>query len=47
MQHIKNPITLEVRYVTHTWARWLLSYGWDRATFAEWWAYHNPHLVRS
>ena len=41
MQHVSNPLTLEVRYVTHTWARWLKSYGWRDATFAEWMAYHK------
>ena len=46
MQHIANPTTGEVRYVTHTWARWLKSYGWHDASFAEWKAYHNKHMVK-
>ena len=39
MEHIKNPITGEVRYVTHTWARWLKRYGWRAATFDEFMQY--------
>ncbi len=46
MLHVLNPTTLEVRYVTHTWARWLKSYGWRDATFAEWKAYRNRTMVR-
>ena len=46
MTHVLNPTTLEVRYVTHTWARWLKSYGWRDATFAEWMTYRNRTMVR-
>ena len=35
MTHVKNPITGEVRYVTHAWASWLKLYGWRSATFAQ------------
>jgi hypothetical protein len=41
MIHIKNPISGEVKYVTHTWGRWLKSYGWVNATFEEWMTYHR------
>ena len=44
MIHVKNIITNEVRYVTYTWGRWLKSYGWVDATFAEWMAYHRSTL---
>ena len=46
MQHVSNPVTQEVRYVTRTWAKWLKSYGWRDATFAEWMAYRNQHMVK-
>jgi hypothetical protein len=41
MKLVKNQITGEVRCVTHTWARWLKSYGWQDATFDEFWRYRN------
>jgi hypothetical protein len=46
MSHVKNLITGEVRYVTHTWARWLKSYGWRDATFAEWKAWRQATMVK-
>lgn len=39
MEHVKNNMTGEVRYVTHTWARWLKLYGWVDATFEEFMQY--------
>lgn len=39
MQHVRNPLTLEVRYVTPNWARWLKAYGWVDATFEEFMAW--------
>ena len=44
MTHVKNPITGEVRYVTHTWASWLKSYGWQPATFDEFMQYAISRL---
>ena len=44
MEHVKNTITGEVRYVTHTWARWLKRYGWRAATFEEFMQYQARGL---
>ena len=39
MQYVYNPMTGTVKYVTHTWARWLKSYGWRDATFEQYMAW--------
>ena len=39
MEHVKHPYSGEVRYVTHTWAKWLKLYGWLSASFEEYMEY--------
>ena len=39
MEYVHNPMTGTVKYVTHTWAKWLKSYGWRTATFEQFMAW--------
>ena len=41
MEHVHNPMTGQVKYVTHKYARMLIAYGWRKASFEQFMAYQN------